>query len=108
MAVELDVHNANADLAPGTFCQMRWPVHRPGPSLFVPSGSIASTTDRTFVVRIRNSTAEWIDVKTGLSSGALIQVFGGLQAGDTVAARGTDETRPGAQVRVREVKAGVQ
>lgn len=104
MAVELDVHNANSDLAPGTFCQVRWPVHRPGPSLFVPSGSVASTTDRTFVVRIRDGKAEWVDVKSGLSSGPLLEVFGDLQAGDTVAVRGTDEIRPGTEVRAKEVK----
>jgi len=104
MAVELDVHNADADLAPGTFCQVRWPVHRPGPSLFVPSGSVASTTDRTFVVRIRNGRAEWVDVKPGLSSGPQLEVFGDLKAGDTVAVRGTDEIRSGTEVHVREVK----
>jgi RND family efflux transporter MFP subunit len=52
MAVELDVANADGRLASGAFCQVQWPVRRPAPSLFVPSGSVASTTDRTFVVRI--------------------------------------------------------
>ena len=37
MAVELDVENRDGRLAPGTFCQVRWPVSRPAPSLFVPS-----------------------------------------------------------------------
>ena len=30
-----------AALAPGTFCQVRWPVRRTGPSLFVPTASVA-------------------------------------------------------------------
>ena len=45
----------------------------------VPSGSVGSTTDRTFVVRVRNGKTEWVDVKTGLASGPLIEVFGNLQ-----------------------------
>jgi membrane fusion protein (multidrug efflux system) len=106
MAVELDVMNTGGSLAPGTFCQVRWPIHRPEPSLFVPSGSIASTTDRTFVVRIHNGTAEWVDVKTGLASGPLTEVFGDLQPGDAVAARGTDEIRSGSVVRVKGNKPG--
>jgi RND family efflux transporter MFP subunit len=69
MAVELDVINRDGRLAPGTFCQVKWPVRRPGSSLFVPSGSVAATTDRTFVVRIRNGKTEWVDVKTGLVVG---------------------------------------
>jgi membrane fusion protein, multidrug efflux system len=104
MAVELDVDNRDAALAPGAFCQVRWAVRRSGPSLFVPSGSVASTTGRTFVVRVRDGKAEWIDVKTGLASGALIEVFGELRAGDEVATRGTDEIRPGAEVHTRAAK----
>ena len=104
MAVELDVINKDGRLAPGTFCQVLWPVRRVGPSLLVPSGSVASTTGRTFVVRIRNGRTEWIDVKTGLASGPLVEVFGDLRAGDVVEARGTDEIRPGTEVRVKEAK----
>jgi RND family efflux transporter MFP subunit len=104
MAVELDVTNTDGRLAPGTFCQVRWPIHRTAPSLFVPSGSVASTTDRTFVVRIRDGKAEWVTVTTGLTSGALVEVFGDLQAGDQIAGRGTDELRAGTEVRAREAK----
>jgi len=104
MAVELDVMNKDGRLAPGTFCQVKWPVRRPAPSLFVPSGSVGSTTDRTFVVRVRDGRTEWVDVKTGLASGPLIEVFGDLQAGDTVALRATDEIKPGTEVRSTEAK----
>jgi membrane fusion protein, multidrug efflux system len=104
MAVELDVVNADGRLTPGAFCQVQWPVRRTGPSLLVPSGSIASTTGRTFVVRVRNGHAEWVDVTTGLTSGRLVEVFGALQTGDEVAVRGTDEIQAGTEVRVNEVK----
>jgi hypothetical protein len=70
----------------------------------VPSGSVGNTTDRTFVVRVRNGKTEWVDVKTGLPSGPLVEVFGDLQAGDQVAMRGTDEIKPGTEVRVKEIK----
>jgi membrane fusion protein, multidrug efflux system len=105
MAVELDVTNRDGSMVPGTFCQIAWPIHRPEPSLFVPAGSIANTTDRTFVVRVRNGNTEWVDVRTGLSSGPLTEVFGDLRPGDTVAVRGTDEIRPGTEVRIKEAKA---
>jgi membrane fusion protein, multidrug efflux system len=104
MAVELDVANADGRLAPGTFCQVRWPVRRPGASLLVPSGSVASTTDRTFVVRVRGGKVEWVDVRTGLTAGPLVEVFGDLRPGDEVASRGTDELRPGTAVRAQEAK----
>lgn len=102
MAVEVDVANADGRLAPGTFCQVRWPVHRSAPSLFVPSSSVATTTGRTFVIRVRNGKTEWVNVTTGLTSGALVEVFGDLTPGDEVAGRGTDELRPGVDVRTRK------
>ena len=105
MAVELDVHNADGRLAPGTFCQVGWPVHRMAASLLVPSGSVATTTGRTFVIRVRGGRTEWVDVKTGLSSGSLVEVFGDLKAGDDIAARGTDEIRAGIEVRARPAPA---
>jgi len=48
--------------------------------------------------------AEWVDVKTGLTSGPLVEVFGDLRAGDEIASRGTDEMRPGTEVAVKEPK----
>ena len=104
MAVELDVNNADGRLAPGTFCQVKWPVRRTAPSLLVPNGSVASTTGRTFVIRVRDGRTEWVDVKTGLTSGPLVEVFGDLQAGDDIAARGTDELKAGASVQVKPMK----
>jgi RND family efflux transporter MFP subunit len=104
MAVELDVVNNDERLAPGTFCQVRWPIHRSSPSLFVPSTSVAQTTGRTFVVRIRGGRAEWVDVRTGLTSGPLVEVFGDLHPGDQVAGHGTDELAPGTEVRPQESK----
>jgi multidrug efflux pump subunit AcrA (membrane-fusion protein) len=102
MAVELEVDNEAGELVPGTFCQVRWPIRRTGPSLLVPSRSVASTTDRTFVVRIRDGKTEWVDVKTGLGSGPLVEVFGDLRPGDRIAARGTDEIAAGADVVAKE------
>lgn len=104
MAVELDVDNSDDRLAPGTFCQVRWPVHRSTPSLFVPSTSIATTTGRTFVIRIRGGKTEWVDVRTGLTAGAGVEVFGDLHPGDQIVGRATDELAPGTDVRPRETK----
>jgi len=104
MAVELDVNNADGRLAPGTFCQVQWPVHRTAPSLLVPSGSVASTTGRTFVIRVRGGRTEWVDVKTGLTSGPLVEVFGDLKPDDEIAARGTDQLKPGVSVQAKPAK----
>jgi len=53
---------------------------------------------------LRDGKTEWVDVRTGLTSGPLVEVFGNLKAGDEIAGRGTDELRPDTDVRPRQVK----
>jgi membrane fusion protein, multidrug efflux system len=98
MPVELDVRDPRGELVPGSFCEVEWPVRRNYPTLFVPASAVASDLARTFVVRVQNNRAEWVDVKTGASVGKLIEVFGDLHAGDEVVLSGTDQIEPGAPI----------
>lgn len=98
MPVELDVRNPDSRLGPGMYPEVRWPVKRPGPSLLVPPTAIATTTERTFVIRVRDGVAEWVNVSRGVRAGDLVEVFGALKDGDTIARRGTDELREGTKV----------
>lgn len=102
MPVELDVLNPSGELASGVFSEALWPVRRPEATLFVPISAVVNTLERVFVVRIRNGKAEWVDVKTGMNLGKLIEVFGDLAEGDTIALRGTDELRPDTPVAPRQ------
>ena len=104
MAVELDVNNASRQLTPGTFAQVTWPVHRQAPSLLVPTSSIATNLERTFVIRVRDGKTEWVDVKAGANQDKLTEVFGNLHSGDEIAVRGTDEIASGANVKTQEAK----
>jgi multidrug efflux pump subunit AcrA (membrane-fusion protein) len=101
MPVELDVRDAKAELSPGVFCEVAWPLHRAYPTLFVPVTAVGSDLERAFVIRVRHNRTEWVDVKTGATSGNLIEVFGDLREGDQVALRGTDELRPDTLVSPR-------
>lgn len=100
MAVEIDVANGAGRLAPGMFAEIQWPGRRGRPSLFVPRTAVAATSERTFVIRVREGTAEWVDVKRGATMETLVEVFGNIKAGEDVAVRATDEIRAGTAVRV--------
>jgi len=105
MAVELDVKNADLRLSAGMYPEVQWPVRRPQPSLLLPPTTIVTTTERTFVVRVNNGVAQWVNVSRGARVGELIEVFGALKEGDTIVRRGTDEIREGAKVNVQPAKA---
>jgi RND family efflux transporter MFP subunit len=104
MPVELDVDNAGGKLAPGMFPEVQWQMKRAEPTLFVPPTAVVTTTERTFVIRVKDGIAEWVDVRPGVSTGALVEVFGALARGDSIALRGTDELRAGTKVTVKETK----
>jgi membrane fusion protein (multidrug efflux system) len=108
MPVELDVHNSDSSLSPGSFSSVQWPVRRAVPTMFVPVSSVTNDQQRTFVERVRNGKVEWIDVVTGLSVNGNIEVFGDLKPGDEVIRNATDSIRPGQQVKTKSASAGSQ
>ena len=101
MAVEADVDNRDGRLAPGMYAEVSWTLRRDKESLFVPRSAVVRTTERVFVIRVRDDTAEWIDVRRGVFQGDRTEVFGDLTAGDRVVLRATDEIRPGMAVASR-------
>src|SRR5262249_23369148 len=106
MAAEIDVRNPDLRLSAGMYPEVQWPVKRPQPSLLVPPTSIVTTTERTFVIRVKpDGTAEWVNVGRGARVGDLMEVMGPLQDGDMVVRRGTDELRPGTKVKLQPPKA---
>ena len=98
MPVEMDVENPTMRLAAGMFPEVRWPIRRSTPTLFVPATAVVTTTENVFVLLVKENLVEWIPVRKGLKSGSLIEVFGALQSGDLVVFRGTDEIRPGTKI----------
>jgi RND family efflux transporter MFP subunit len=98
MAVELDVANTDGALAPGMYPTVKWPFQR-GTAILVPSTSVVTTSERTFVIRDHNDRAEWVDVKKGAADGTLVEVTGALRAGDKIVVRASDEIREGTRIR---------
>jgi len=80
---------------------VQWPVRRPHPSLLVPPTAVVTTTERVFVIRVRDGRAEWVNVTRGAPAGDLVEVFGPLKAGEQVVRRATDEIRDGAALAVK-------
>ncbi len=107
MPVELDVANAAGRLAPGMYPEVIWPVRRSAPSLLVPPSTIVTTTERTFVIRVRDGAAEYVNVTRGAQVGDQVEVFGLLRAGDEIVRRASDEIREGTRLAPRRAPATV-
>lgn len=103
MAVELDVDNASGKLAPGMFANVEWPLKRPAATLWVPTTAVVQSTEKTFVVRVKDGVIDQVTVQRGSATPDLVEVFGNLVDGDLVAKRGSEELRAGATVATRVV-----
>ena len=75
-------------------------MRRSAPSLLAPPTSIVTTSERTFVIRVRDGRAEYVDVTRG-APGTTWWKSSAPSAGDEIVRRGTDEIRQGSQVSVR-------
>ena len=104
MHVELDVQNPKGRLAPGSFVTVTWPVRRAAATMFVPTTSVTADQQHTFVIRIRDGKAEWVNVQTGQSVDGEVEIFGDLHAGDQVVRTASDSIRNGQSVSIRVAK----
>jgi RND family efflux transporter MFP subunit len=102
MQVELDFRNAEAQITPGSFANVEWPIQRTYATLFVPASAVTTDLQRTFVIRVRQGKAEWVDVKTGVTMNGKTEVFGELQSGEIVVRNASDSIRAGTSVEAHE------
>ncbi len=95
MMVELDAYNKDSTLAPGMYPSVDWPVSSAEPLLLVPSTSVVSTTERTFLITSVNGHAHWVDVRKGTAFGEQVAIRGNIKQGEKVLKRASDEIREG-------------
>lgn len=101
MPIELDVQNRDGKLSPGSFTTTAWPLQRGYLTLFVPTSSVATDQQHTFVIRVHDGTAQWATVQTGQTVRDEIEVFGDLKAGDQVVKAASDAIRSGDKVQTQ-------
>ena len=67
--------------------------------LFVPTTSVVTTTERTFVITVINGKAHWVDMRKGPAAGENVSVRGQVDVGQEIVKRASDEIREGTPLR---------
>jgi len=101
MLIEFDYENPKGDLKAGMYAEVRIPVTRNRPTLFVPRSSVLHSTEGVFLVRVSNDVAEWVSVRKGNTADSLVEVFGQVKEGDRIARHASEELRNGQAVRIK-------
>jgi hypothetical protein len=74
-------------------------------TFLIPKSALVNSTERIFVVRIKEGKAEWLDVKKGREDGHSVEIYGDLTNGDQLAAVASEEIRNGSLIgRTTNVK----
>ena len=81
--IEISYNNKNQDLIPGTFVEITIPVKQTAKSkegsFFIPLRALNITQSEAYVFIVKEGLAHKIAIKTGESSGELIEVLSGLE-----------------------------
>lgn len=92
---EFDVPNQDNELRAGQFAKVTIPLMRYQPSLWVPLVSVVQTQASVFVIKTKNNITKRVPVQIGVVKDSLVEIFGNLQAGDTIIHKGNEEIKEG-------------
>ena len=97
--VELDVYNPDEKLSPGMYANVVYASKGNPGALNVPRTAVVTSTERKYVIVVREGKTQKIDVATGNQSPILTEVFGNLTPSDSVIAAANDEIKEGVNIR---------
>jgi membrane fusion protein (multidrug efflux system) len=98
-AIEIDVVNKNGNLKPGMYAEVKIPMVTGAKSLLVPNSAIVRSTEREYVIAVRDGKAKLIDIKEGLAGKDLTEIFGALTANDQIVLKANDELKDGDMIK---------
>lgn len=98
-AIEIDVVNKKGQLKPGMYAEVKIPMASGAKSLLVPNSSIVRSTEREYVIAVRNGKAVLVDIKEGLISNDSTEVFGSLKADDQLVLHPSDQIKQGDDIK---------
>jgi len=97
--VEADVYNHNETLAPGMYADVVFDSKGNKNALSVPASAVVTSTERKYVIVIRNGKTVKVDVTTGNEGNGRVEIVGAVTAGESVIAPANDEIKSGIRIQ---------
>lgn len=97
-AIEIDVDNKKGQLKPGMYAEVHIPMVSGAKSLLVPNNAIVRSTEREYVITVKNGKANLVNIKEGLANSDSTEVFGALNANDTIVMHADDQVKQGDEI----------
>ena len=97
--MELDVYNHDGKLAPGMYADVLFDSRGNPDGFPVPRTAVVTSTERKYVIAVRNGRAVRVDVATGNESADKVEITGDLQPGDTIVTKASDDLQEGVAIK---------
>lgn len=98
------VKDKHIELVPGVFAKVNLLLGQDAQALMIPTQSVIPQARNKQVILLRRDSAIFSVVETGIRDSAYVQVLSGVRKGDTVITTGLMAIRPGAKLKVANVK----
>jgi RND family efflux transporter MFP subunit len=98
-AIEIDVLNQDGQLKPGMYSEVKIPMLSGAKSLLVPNSAIVRSTEREYIVLVKDGKAKLVDVKEGLVGKDATEVFGNISTTDQVIIKASDDIKDGDAIK---------
>lgn len=97
--VELDVYNKNEVLTPGMYADVLFDSKGSPGALSVPKSAVITSTERKYIIVVRDGKTVRVNVSTGNESSDRIEIVGEVSPGETVIANSNDEIKEGITIK---------
>ena len=97
--VEADVYNTDGRLLPGMVAKINIPLINSDSTFIVPKTALISSQEGTFVVKVEQDKAKWVEVQTGRFIDGRTEIYGNLREGDHIVKTASEEIRNGSMLK---------
>ncbi len=97
--VEMDVTNPGKTLLPGMVADVVISLSAGDSTLVVPKTALVNSAEGLYVITVVNQQTKRVPVKKGRDINDRVEIFGNLQAGETLVSKASEELRDGTVVK---------
>jgi membrane fusion protein, multidrug efflux system len=87
--------NKDNQLKSGMYATAAIRFRRRESSFIVPESAVVTNLEKKLVIRLKDNKTELVDVKSGISQGDKVEIFGNISDGDLLLLKATDEIKSG-------------
>jgi len=98
-AIEIDIDNRNNVYKTGMYAEVILPVNGNANAWVVPKTAVVTTTERKYVILVKDHNAHWCDITEGNQGADSVEVFGELSMDDVIITNASYEVKDGMAVK---------